>query len=540
MSVTPEYLLKVVQATERLTSDLNIMLTRRIVDRILTYYENTGEIQVNAASVYDAMKQVQSGKLLDEVVDDITKMTPGIQEEVKKAFFQTADEIRQQDLEFYQEVVKANKIDIDVPKEITLTKDEMNVLDSFYRRTNGEIRNLTRTTANCCQSDFIDAIDRATFNAKHGISEDEAICNAIDELASRGITTVSYKGGRREKVEVAVARAVRTGINMANADICLMGCAAAGIDYVVVSSHLGARVTGRDDYTDHAHWQGKVYKLDWNNDVLKKYDKQEREIGFWENIRKGLIKIKLVKEYPDFIKECGYGQMLGICGINCRHTFSKFYPGCKNNSIQYDSNVNKKQYELEQQQRAYERKIRELQRRKAAFEQVEQSKDKNLAEIAEDKLKDIKAKIAGAKKEYNKFCKDNGLKKENWRLRTPNSNMKVVETIHKSVGAKSWNYDVYNPKTGEYTHLAEGTRIVQPKNHIMAGNGRERQIDCVDYLIDKYGGDARQWTKEKGFGYVNDEYGEERKVELHWYQHPDIGKVEMKIKYLPGGELYID
>jgi hypothetical protein len=67
----------------------------------------------------------------------------------------------------------------------------------------------------------------------------------------------------------------------------------------------------------------------------------------------------------------------------------------------------------------------------------------------------------------------------------------------------------------------------------------ERQIDCIDWLVDKHGGDAIKWTKEKGFGFVEDEYGEIRKVELHWYQEPSVGKVEMKMKER-NGEIYID
>ncbi len=94
--------------------------------------------------------------------------------------------------------------------------------------------------------------------------------------------------------------------------------------------------------------------------------------------------------------------------------------------------------------------------------------------------------------------------------------------------------------TNEIVSLAEGTRITQPKNHVMAGKGRERQIDCLDWLVEKHGGNPDEWTKEKGFGYVLDEYGEERQVELHWYQNPEAGKVEMKIKPSVGGEWYID
>ena len=73
----------------------------------------------------------------------------------------------------------------------------------------------------------------------------------------------------------------------------------------------------------------------------------------------------------------------------------------------------------------------------------------------------------------------------------------------------------------------------------MAGHGRDRQIDCIDWLVDKHGGDALKWTKEKGFGYIEDEYGDIRQVELHWYQEPSIGKVEMKIEYRDG-RAYLD
>lgn len=116
---------------------------------------------------------------------------------------------------------------------------------------------------------------------------------------------------------------------------------------------------------------------------------------------------------------------------------------------------------------------------------------------------------------------------------------RIVETIGRSVGAKAKNYSIYNPQIGTFMHLAEGTHITQPKNHIIAGAGRNRQIDDIDWLVDKYGGDPLKWTKEKGFGFVEDEYGEIHRAELHWYQEPSIGKVEMKIKER-NGACYLD
>lgn len=143
---------------------------------------------------------------------------------------------------------------------------------------------------------------------------------------------------------------------------------------------------------------------------------------------------------------------------------------------------------------------------------------------------------------YNAVAEATGLKKQMQKTHVEGFkavNEEIVERIGKSVGAKSKNYNIHDPQTGNFIHLAEGTIITQPKNHVMAGNGRDRQIDCLDWLLDKYGGDALQWTKEKGFGFVEDEYGEIHRVELHWYQEPSVGKVEMKLKYRDG-RAYLD
>ena len=74
----------------------------------------------------------------------------------------------------------------------------------------------------------------------------------------------------------------------------------------------------------------------------------------------------------------------------------------------------------------------------------------------------------------------------------------------------------------------------------MAGKDRDRQIDQIQLLFDKYGGDPLEWTKKKGFGYVDDEYGESHFVEPHWYQEPSVGSVRMKIIIQPDGRIYLE
>ena len=87
----------------------------------------------------------------------------------------------------------------------------------------------------------------------------------------------------------------------------------------------------------------------------------------------------------------------------------------------------------------------------------------------------------------------------------------------------------------------EGSRPVYPSDHTMAGFGCKtgRQIDDIDRLVREYNCSAEKWQKEKARFEVYDEYGNIRVAELHWYQHPDIGKVEYKVK-TRGGYVYVD
>lgn len=100
-------------------------------------------------------------------------------------------------------------------------------------------------------------------------------------------------------------------------------------------------------------------------------------------------------------------------------------------------------------------------------------------------------------------------------------------SIPHSLGAKVLNYDIKLPD-GTYAQLTEGTRITHIKT--IAGKGRDRQIDMIQTLLERYPGTTEsEWTKCKGIGYV-DYFNESYKAELHWYEEPSIGRVEFKIK----------
>ena len=436
--LTPKFLQRITEATEKKTGEVNEYLTQRIVDRILHVYEKTGEVNVNSAALFDALKQQESGKLFDEVVEEIARRMPEIQEEVRQAFYDSAGKISKDMYDFTQRVIEIEHeagelLDIDLPditdweqvgipktaKDLHLTPKEIRMLEAAYKRTNGEIYNITQSTALATERTFVDACDNAWWKVMHGVSPDVAIMEAIEEAAAKGITTVHY-ANREEKIEVAIARAVKTGVNQANGDITLTRCAEMGVGYVLVNEHIGARVTKAEDYTNHAHWQGKVYKLDWGNAKLAKYEPAQEEIkenkksfGFLEKIKQFLSR-KPTRQYEDFITVCGYGKMLGICGINCRHSFNPFYPDININTNKgFDKQENEERYRNEQKQRTMERTIRELKRREAALKHAENQTDNE--EITKRRI-ELQERIKEKREEYIEFCKDKKLTRESYRL----------------------------------------------------------------------------------------------------------------------------
>ena len=399
-----------------------------------------------------------------------------------------------------------------------------NVINSGLKRTNQTFRNLTGTLAKETAKEFTRAMDSAWLAAAAGtIDPQTAGRRAIKELCAKGIQVVSYPSKHRDHVEVAVRRALVTGINQAAMAVQDELLDELDCDLVETTAHAGAR-------PEHALWQGKVFS-----------------------------RFGRTPGYVTLEAGTGYGTGAGLGGWNCRHSYHPFFPGYES---AYSDDILKEyqrktctyngkeltEYEASQQQRYFERGIRRWKREYTAMDAAgldttqASVKLKQWREKEADFLRQTGRRRDSSRSQIGTFGRSEA-GKASWTAKRGYSldkhGNRIVETVERSVGAKSKNYAVYNPRTGDFTKLAEGTRITQPKNHVMAGKGRDRQIDCIDWLVDKHGGNPVEWTKEKGFGYVEDEYGETHRVELHWYQEPTVGKVEMKIKDRDG-EIYLD
>lgn len=218
-----------------------------------------------------------------------------------------------------------------------------NLLNAGYRQTLGTWQNLTATTAATVTSAFESRLDRAWLQVSSGAFDyNTAIRSAVDDLADH-MSGVTYPSGHTDTLEVAVRRAVLTGVNQTAAKLQLARAEEMGCECVEVTAHEGTR-------PEHALWQGKVY-----------------HVG-------GAILYQSVW-YEDFETAAGYGTGPGLCGWNCRHNFYPFFPGISvpNYTAARLEELNARnveyggkqctRYEIRQMRRALELTVRKYKRR---------------------------------------------------------------------------------------------------------------------------------------------------------------------------------
>lgn len=94
-----------------------------------------------------------------------------------------------------------------------------------------------------------------------------------------------------------------------------------------------------------------------------------------------------------------------------RHSFGPYFEGQNNPFADYDSEENKKRYELEQRQRELERKIRKTKREVMNWkEAVDNAQDERL-KFENDLIYQRKSELLRTRnRAYNEFCEKNNLK----------------------------------------------------------------------------------------------------------------------------------
>nr|DAO45289.1 MAG TPA: minor capsid protein [Caudoviricetes sp.] len=222
-------------------------------------------------------------------------------------------------------------------------------------------------------------LDNAVMDIHSGAFDYNTVLRrTINQMTASGIRYIEYDSGHRDRVNVAVRRAVLTGFRQVQGKLNEQVAADLNTDQYEVSYHVGARPT-------HQSWQGKVWSM-----------QQLKEV-------------------------CGLGEITGLCGINCYHTYRVFSPGSvrtytdkqlaemvkeENTPKEY----NGKQYatyEALQQQRKMERGMR-----------AQRQRIKLLEEGGADEQEIIlaKAKYQGQMQTYKDFSEKMGLPEQKARI----------------------------------------------------------------------------------------------------------------------------
>lgn len=378
--LSPEYLLHISEGAEQIAEELHIDIINRIIDRIVARLDRGEEFMLTAYDKWQIEVLQEAGVLLEEIQTEIARKKKQQTEEVKEAMEEAGVEAINYDDKIYK---MAGLSPVALEKSPYLIR----LMQRNYDATMGEWKNFTETTATASQETFIKAMDKAYSLVTSGaVSYTQAFKEVLDEVINEGVEII-YPSGRKDTLETATLRAVRTGVSQMSGQIQLARMDEMGVDLVIVSSHLGAR-------PDHQLWQGKVYSRTGN-------------------------------KYPDFVQSTGYGTVTGLCGANCRHNFSPYIEGMHNPYEHYDDEENLKRYELEQRQRTLERRIRETKRQCINKKEViDNCKDEKLKYEYDIEYQRKANLLAKQNKAYKDFCKENDLRPLNERIQIAKWNRK--------------------------------------------------------------------------------------------------------------------
>lgn len=268
---------------------------------------------------------------------------------------------------------------IDFTKSDTMKSILLQGTDTTYKL----MKNFTKTTAKTASKALENALDRAYLQTMSGaFTREQAIKNAVNDLAKQGITKIAYPTGSSISVEAGVRRAVTTGVNQTCAKLQIARAQELGSDLVETSSHAGARPS-------HAVWQGQVFSLSGRHG-----------------------------RYRDFYDATSYGTGEGLCGWNCYHNFFPFIEGVSTPAFEQDpaENLGKSNdqiFEESQKQRYYERRVREAKRRSAAYKGAAEGATTSEEKAQyESQVKEANKLARNRQKALREYCKATGRDQE--------------------------------------------------------------------------------------------------------------------------------
>lgn len=344
--------------------------------------------ELNEVTVQD-IKALRSHGIDLKKIEKAIRQTTGISE---KKLNELIDDVVERNQKYYTELI--DLAHITQPETLVSVEDTW----AIYEQTKQTLRNITRSMGFLVNAGrtmlppakaYQWALDNAVMQIQSSaISYNQAIKSAVQQLAG-GLKVVNYGSGHVDNIDVAVRRAVMTGVNQICDQYTNQSAEYLETRYFEVSAHSGARdKPGASPWSSHKDWQGKVYYQSENG--------EPDPLGL----------------YDDLVKTTGYGYVDGLTGANCRHHKYPFVQGVSERTYTdeqlkhiddglgctFDGKTYTA-YEATQMQRRIERQIRAQKKLRNAYREAGLSEDATAANI---KLRRLNA-------EYSRFCKAAGL-----------------------------------------------------------------------------------------------------------------------------------
>lgn len=380
---TPEFLDAMPEELAELFRTLEITLLDEVCSRLMI------ADKLNEVTVQDIRALRSHGIDLKDIEKAIREATNVSQEKLNQLF----DDVIGRNQKYYTQLI--DLAGLTQPETLIGEAD----IDAIRRQAQRDFRNITASMGFLVDAGrtmlppakaYQWALDNALLRVQSGaISYNRAIRGAVQELAASGLKTVNYESGHVDQIDVAVRRAVMTGVSQVCAKYTEQAAEYLETDYFEVSAHAGARdVPGPSPWSSHKDWQGKVYST-------KSGDK-----------------------YPNIYEVCGLGEVDGLEGANCRHRRYPFVEGVSERTYTDEqlANIDKPPFEFEgrtyttyqatQKQRQIERTVRKLKREKAGYQAA------GLTEEAQD----VSVKIRRLEGKYKSFSDAAGLRMQKERM----------------------------------------------------------------------------------------------------------------------------
>lgn len=351
--------------------------------------------QLNEVTV-QSIRALRSHGISQQEIERAIRRTTNISE---KKLTELLDDVVERNQRYYSELIDITGVT--APQTLLSIEDTY----AIYEQTRQTFRNITQSMAFLVDNGrtllaparaYQSCLDKAILKIEAGAtSYNESIKDAVRELADSGIRVATYESGHRDQIDVAVRRAVMTGVNQLCQRYSEQSMDYLETDLVEVSAHIGARNTGVGP-ANHESWQGGIYR--WS-------EKPRSSKG----------------DYPDFIETTGYGTGPGLGGWNCKHHYYSFVEGVSEptyskKDLEAMKGENRKftfegkeydGYTSTQVQRRIERTIRKLKREQTAYK---------AAGLTEEEQA-VTARIRRLNAEYKAFSEAAGLPMQRERMR---------------------------------------------------------------------------------------------------------------------------